>query len=310
MIEYQGMLAFIRHHRNIFMIIFVVCAVGLMVSMGLPSGSRRSASGGGFADMFSFGSREVAKVGNQEVSKQELEQDIFRREEQFRKMFASQLNTEQGKKMYEQIRKSQLNADRILDELIQRKIFYNLFEERGLQIAAGAVKNQIEQLPYFKTNGAFDPSLYKKLVTSPHDFENNLRDQLKGEKVMEPFAFTASVFAPASAGSFAAASSPAGFSSGLAASDSRIRCEGLTAMTLYCFSSSRTISHLLPGPPPSAIARASVSRTPTVSRCFWDTVRRDRVSSYSIGRPLPKNGMTSSSFGLCRNAPMNTSATG
>lgn len=173
------MLEFIRKYRSLFMILFAVAALGLIVSMGMPTQSRGGGGGGGGL----FSSSTVAKVGSQKVTRQELEQDLFEKEERLRRMFGAQMNSEQGKKFYEQIRKTQLNPDRIVDELVQKKVFHHLFEEQHMQISAGALRGQIEQLPYFKKNGTFDPALYRKMVTSPKNFENSLRDQMKGEKV-------------------------------------------------------------------------------------------------------------------------------
>lgn len=183
------MLELIRKYRSLFMIIFAVAAVGMIVSMGMPSKARGMGGGGGSL----FSSSAVAKVGSQTVTRQELEQDLFEKEERLRKMFGAQMNSEQGKKFYDQIRKTQLSPDRIVDELVQKKLFHHLFDEQHMQISAGALRGQIEQLPYFKKNGTFDPALYRKMVASPKNFENSLRDQMKGEKVLEPFAFVASM---------------------------------------------------------------------------------------------------------------------
>ncbi|MEZ4816079.1 MAG: peptidylprolyl isomerase [Bdellovibrionota bacterium] len=182
------MFNFIRRHRAVFMVIFILSGLGMIISMGLPGMGSNSVNP---LDLLSFGSKAVAKVGTQEVSIQELQQDILRKDEQMRKMFSTQMNTEQGRAFYEQIRKAQLNPDKIVDEMVQRKIYFHLFDKQNMQISQGAIRSQLEELPYFKKNGAFDPALYKKLVSAPHVFENSLRDQLKSEKVMEPFAFLA-----------------------------------------------------------------------------------------------------------------------
>ncbi len=165
----------------------MLCGLGLILSMGLPG-----AGGSSSSNPFAL-NKYVAKVGNQEISMQEVQQDLVRKDEQIRRMFSSQLNSEQGRAFFEQIRKAQLDPDKVVDEMIQRKVFFHLFDEQNMQVAQGAVRSQLEELPYFQKNGAFDPALYKKLVTAPHEFENSLRDQLKSEKVMEPFAFVSTL---------------------------------------------------------------------------------------------------------------------
>ncbi len=189
LIDDQGMLDFIRRNRKLVMIVFIVCGIALTISMALPGMTPQST--GGFFDFLS--SKSVAQVASQQVSIVELQQEILRREDQLRKMFSAQMNTEQGKKFYEQFRKTQLDPDKILDELVQQKIFFHLFSQQHLEISSAAVRSQLEELPYFKKNGVFDPALYKKMVSAPHQFENSLRDQLKSERVMQPFAFTATL---------------------------------------------------------------------------------------------------------------------
>lgn len=173
------------------MSLFVLCGIALILSLGLPGMSGPSGSS------FSSGSTAVAKVGNQEVSIMELQEDIARREEQFRKIFGAQANTEQGKQIFNQIRKNNLNPDNILDGLLQRKILFHLFDEQGLEISQAAVRSEIEKSPYFQKNGVFDAALYKEKVNFPAKFEDYMRNQLKGERVMEPFAFVGSLLSEA-----------------------------------------------------------------------------------------------------------------
>ena len=164
------------------MFLFVICGLALIISLGLPGATQ---NGGGYE---SFGSKTVASVGTEDISTGELAEELSKRDEQLRKMFASQLKTEQGRAMYNQFRQSQLDPGRILDELIQRRIFYYIFDEQKLEVSRAAIRDQLETLPYFKKDGVFSAEVYKKLVAVPNQFENGIRDQLKSQRVMAPFA--------------------------------------------------------------------------------------------------------------------------
>jgi peptidyl-prolyl cis-trans isomerase D len=178
------MLSFIRRYKNAFMILFVISVLGLVLSFGIPGMGAGEAGGGA-----SLASKPIARVASQKVTVREFHEDLSRREEQLRRAFGSQLNSEQGKQFFEQIRKAQINPERILEELLQRKIFLHMFEEQRMEIADSAVRYQIQELPYFQKEGKFDAELYRRMVTLPAQFEDSLRNQLKAEKVMEPLAF-------------------------------------------------------------------------------------------------------------------------
>ncbi len=165
------------------MILFAICGIALIISLGLPGMSSGGRYGGGFS------SGTVAKVASQSVSIQELQSDLLRRDEQFRKSYGAKATDPAQKGMIDQFRKIMINPERALDEIVQRKVFYHLFEEQSMQVSKAAVRSQIEQLPYFQKNGAFDSELYRKLVVVPFEFENNLKNELKSERVIQPFAF-------------------------------------------------------------------------------------------------------------------------
>lgn len=169
------------------MILFAICGIALIISLGLPGMS----SGGRFGGGFSSGT--VAKVASQDVSVQELQADLLRRDEQFRKSYGAKATDPAQKGMIEQFRKMMINPDRALDEIVQRKVFFHLFEEQNMQVSKAAIRSQIEQLPYFQKNGAFDAELYRKLVSLPFEFENNLKNELKSERVIQPFVLVASL---------------------------------------------------------------------------------------------------------------------
>ncbi len=169
------------------MILFAICGIALIISLGLPGMSRGGRSGG----VFSSGT--VAKVASQDVSIQELQADLLRRDEQFKKSYGAKVTDPAQKGMIEQFRKMMINPDRALDEIVQRKVFYHLFEEQNMQVSKAAIRSQIEQLPYFQKNGVFDSELYRKLVVVPFEFENNLKNDLKSERVIQPFAFVGSL---------------------------------------------------------------------------------------------------------------------
>ncbi|MEY4418960.1 MAG: hypothetical protein RIR15_282, partial [Actinomycetota bacterium] len=81
---------------------------------------------------------------------QEFQSDLFRRDEQFRKSYGSKATDPAQKSMVEQFRKIMINPDRVLDEIVQQKVFFHLFDEQSMQVSKAAIRSQIEQLPYFQ----------------------------------------------------------------------------------------------------------------------------------------------------------------
>jgi hypothetical protein len=91
-----------------------------------------------------------------------------------------------------------------------------------------------------------------------------------------------------------------------------IGADASTWTTSYCFSSSSTIGcrgrcwPLIMSNPPNR--SASVVSTPSRFRFCWAAVHTERITSYSTGVPLSKNGTTTFSSPLVKAQPRKISS--
>jgi peptidyl-prolyl cis-trans isomerase D len=72
-----------------------------------------------------------------------------------------------------------------LQNLVQKKLALSLGDKLGTEPSIEEIKNEIKELPYFKTNGQFDVEKYKLLLRqnslTPNDFEEALFRKLTAE---------------------------------------------------------------------------------------------------------------------------------
>ena len=79
----------------------------------------------------------------------------------------------------------------VLNGLIQQKLILNAATDMGFVVSLEEVKNEIRNMPYFKTNEKFDVNLYRNMLQSngyiPQQFEELVINDLKQKKVDELF---------------------------------------------------------------------------------------------------------------------------
>jgi peptidyl-prolyl cis-trans isomerase D len=136
-------------------------------------------------DNFSMGSsKNVASVDGTPISTKEYRMALQRQVEFFNQMMGGSGMTE---KQMEQmgIKESVLNS------LIQLKLILNTADKMGFVVSLDEVKNDIKNMPYFKTNNQFDVNLYRNALQAngyiPTQFEELVRNDLKQKKVEELF---------------------------------------------------------------------------------------------------------------------------
>ncbi len=79
----------------------------------------------------------------------------------------------------------------VLNSLIQLKLILNTADKMGFIVSLDEVKNEIKNMPYFKTNNQFDVNLYRNALQAngyvPTQFEELVRNDMKQKKVEELF---------------------------------------------------------------------------------------------------------------------------
>lgn len=140
----------------------------------------------GFAgsSKFTLGANSnVATVDGTPVTTKEYQMALARQIEFFNQMMGGNVTQQQLEAMG--VKQSVLNG------LIQQKLVLNAASEIGLVVSSEEIKNDIKNLPYFKSANRFDPNLYRNVLQSngyvPAQFEELVGNDLKQKKVDELF---------------------------------------------------------------------------------------------------------------------------
>ena len=135
-------------------------------------------------DNFSMGggSSNVAEVDGTPVTYKEYQMALSRQVEMFNQMMGGSGITQK------QLEEMGIK-DSVVDGLIQQKLILNAGRDMGLVVSLDEVKNEIRNMPYFKTNNQFDVNLYRNALQSngyvPAQFEELISNDLKQKKVDE-----------------------------------------------------------------------------------------------------------------------------
>jgi peptidyl-prolyl cis-trans isomerase D len=177
------MLELIRRYRAIFSIVFVISAVGMVVSMFGNHGSP-------FSGPSLMGSEVVARVEGQDIPTRELMNVLNREYERMEAMIQQQSQGAQSPEqaqMIRQIMMSQLNPNQVLQRLIYQRFVYSTALKVGIRSAPESVTELIREVPEFQKDGHFDPVLYRQLVSRPALFEDDLRKQVATTLLQKSF---------------------------------------------------------------------------------------------------------------------------
>lgn len=140
-------------------------------------------------DKFSLGGgsgKHVASVDGTPITTKEYQMALSRQVEFFNQMMGGQGGGLTAKQLEEMgIKQSVLNG------LIQQKLILNSADEMGFVVSLDEVKNEIKNMPFFKTQDRFDVNLYRNMLQSngyvPTQFEELVGNDLKQKKVDEFF---------------------------------------------------------------------------------------------------------------------------
>lgn len=137
-------------------------------------------------DKFSMGGggKNVATVDGTPITTREYQMALSRQIEFFNQMMGGKGMTQKQLEEFG-IKQSVLNG------LIQQKLILNAADQMGFVVSLDEIKNDIKNLPYFKTNNQFDVNLYRNVLQSngyvPTQFEELIGNDLKQKKVDELF---------------------------------------------------------------------------------------------------------------------------
>lgn len=136
-------------------------------------------------DNFSMGTAQsVASVDGTAITIKEYQAALTRQIEFFNQMMGgSGMSQKQLEEMG--IKQSVLNG------LIQQKLMLNTADQIGFVVSLDEIKNEIKNMPYFKTNNQFDVNLYRNMLQGngyiPTQFEELVANDLKQKKMDELF---------------------------------------------------------------------------------------------------------------------------
>ncbi len=164
------MFEIIEKYRPVFYGIFVVSAVGLVVTMFAGS----QMGGGSFS-----GSATVAKVEGESISTQELIRGYQYRKQEMDDLIEKQLegqtqNKDQMRQYLNSLMASRLSPESVLSEVIQQKFLLTTAQTLGMKSSPDIVREIIQNSPEFQREGRFDPLLYKERVARPGLYEKEI----------------------------------------------------------------------------------------------------------------------------------------
>lgn len=137
-------------------------------------------------DKFKLGgsSKNVATVDGTPITIREYQTALSRQVEFFNQMMG-------GKGLTQKQLEDMGIKQTVLNGLVQQKLILNAAESLGIIVSLDEVKNEIKNLPYFKTANQFDVNLYKNVLQSngfvPTQFEELVGSDLKQKKMDEFF---------------------------------------------------------------------------------------------------------------------------
>lgn len=160
----------IRKHRTAFSVVFVIAALGLILSMFVGTGMGGSG----------MGSSTVAQVDGEEISTRELVGFLDQQMRQAESMLQAQSQgNPESRKFMEQFIRAQISPDRVLQQLVQKKFLATTADKAGMKASPEALRDLIQNDPEFHKEGVFDTLSYKQRVGEPGKYEAELARQIK-----------------------------------------------------------------------------------------------------------------------------------
>jgi peptidyl-prolyl cis-trans isomerase D len=172
------MLEFIRQYRSLFSIVFVLAAIGLVVSMFGAPGSGGMLGGGG-----SLAQGNVARVNGEAIPSRELlmalNNQLARIDELVEEQTKNSPNRAEMRQFLERMYKSQLTPDAVLSELIQAELMSQAADRVGIVSSPASIRDVIAANPEFQEKGVFSVVRYKSMVPKPSEYEGRIAEYLQ-----------------------------------------------------------------------------------------------------------------------------------
>jgi peptidyl-prolyl cis-trans isomerase D len=122
----------------------------------------------------------VAKVGDVEITRGEMQKTYSNLYQQYNKMFQGNFDEEKAKQFGLQ--------KQALQQLVQQALVINLAQSYDLQISDMELFKVIQSQKVFYKDGAFDKDIYKQILSqnrlTPKEYETNLRRELLIQKTL------------------------------------------------------------------------------------------------------------------------------
>lgn len=134
-------------------------------------GSRMGGGAGGYA----------ALVNGDSISLSDFNREYQQRMEYFQSMMKGKMDPKMLRKMgFER---------QILEELVRRQLLVQQADKLGMRVSDQELRDKIQDLPYFKKDGHFDATYYKRLLNAngmqPTRFEERIREDLLRAKFVD-----------------------------------------------------------------------------------------------------------------------------
>lgn len=127
--------------------------------------------------------KDVANVGGTPITAREFQGLLARQIDFYAQMTGKQLTQNDVEQMG--------IKNRVLENLIQQKLIFNQAKDAGLAVGENELKDEIKNLPYFKTNEKFDVSKYRGLLQqngyTPTQFEDLITEEILTKKIESLF---------------------------------------------------------------------------------------------------------------------------
>ncbi len=157
---------------------FATILIGLIILAFTFTGYQQFSDGGS-----NLGS-SVATVDGTPIKPEEFQTEYNRQIEFYKQFMGANVSAKQLQSMG--IKESTSK------NIVPRKLMSKFSNDLGTFPSDDEVKKMIKELPYFQTNGQFDLGKYKQILMAnrltPHDFENDVINQIKMQKLQTTFA--------------------------------------------------------------------------------------------------------------------------
>lgn len=153
--------------------VFATVLIGLIILAFMFTGYQQFDGGGNMSN--------VGSVGGMPIKPEEYQQEYNRQIEFYKQIYGGEISAKQLEVL--KVKESAIK------NIVQRKLMVKFAKDLGTFPSEDEVKAEIKSLPYFQTNGQFDITRYKGLLSAnrltPLEFEQDVIDQIRMKKVQE-----------------------------------------------------------------------------------------------------------------------------